>query len=944
MNRENIWSLHSDFHSLEQSVTSWHIARSEELRLLRDAILQLHNKVDAITSRPGRQLLSEPDVEDLTARIADLSVTSQVYLKEHAILASLDFQQRTARHESIPEAHCATFRWLFERDTQSGNPENRFLHWLENGDGVFWVSGKPGCGKSTLMKYAADHPDTPKALCKWGSGKQVVLASHYFWAAGTGIQKSTEGLLRTLLYDILAKLPEYIPVVCTDRWQGPAGDSLKSQPWSGNQLRQALRSVARLQDLAVKFCFFIDGLDEYDGDHLDLCNNLSTLKESGHIKLCLSSRPWNVFEDSFGKPAEQKLYVHELTRQDIYNYAERRLRDHPQLQFLSGSDHFVLSLVDDIANRAQGVFLWVFLVIRQLREGLTNGDSFSDLRARLEAMPTDLDRFFKQILESVDPFYHMKMAETLRIALDSPIMLHTVLYAFQDLEYEDGRYALKPFHTYFPRGNDGMLDANGIMNKVRRQLNGRSKGLLEAGKRGVTAFLHRTVRDFLKTPEMEEFLVSRSRPDFVPTLSLARAQAVLVKAVFEGYSFRLTPKSDPLANSGLWSSIQKSTIMNLFRCLCNVTRTRAEEDRSQWVSELLDELENYFQTRTTSAEELERKRKHSNLKIKVRSDRGTWLLLLLCYGPEDYVVNKIRGDWDGYITLTDVLLLERTDSRMRTLYEDYWDEGTRLSALRCLLDAGRDPNERLYGNDDSTGPHTTVWSHFMLHTRPDPHSRSVQPLKLFSTVISLLLDHGADPNASLSGILPPHCRQAVYPAVPEETAWIRIFQTAFGGKGHGQILQQDHYQSFIAMIKRLKPAPASLIALTTIPSRSNPIWECICQGITWDPSSTGQPLDEYRKAAAYACFVLEVLSQLAAWDEEATLPWEDVEEPIGKASQLAEIPTAIREVIQRRRVSVGCKIDENANPKRSRERRGMSSATSAVPRKGSVRSHKRRRL
>lgn len=43
----------------------------------------------------------------------------------------------------------------------------RLLHWLSSGDGIFHISGKLGSGKSTLMKYLCDHPQTRIELEKW---------------------------------------------------------------------------------------------------------------------------------------------------------------------------------------------------------------------------------------------------------------------------------------------------------------------------------------------------------------------------------------------------------------------------------------------------------------------------------------------------------------------------------------------------------------------------------------------------------------------------------------------------------------------------------------------------------------------------------------------------------------------------------------------------------
>lgn len=47
-----------------------------------------------------------------------------------------------------------------------------------------------------------------------------------------------------------------------------------------------------------------------------------------------------------------------------------------------------LQVFEEITNQAQGVFLWVYLVVRQLKEGLTNFNSVRDLGKRLENMPS----------------------------------------------------------------------------------------------------------------------------------------------------------------------------------------------------------------------------------------------------------------------------------------------------------------------------------------------------------------------------------------------------------------------------------------------------------------------------------------------------------------------------------------------------------------------------
>lgn len=472
--------------------------------------------------------MSPEELDALTSGMSGLSIDSRNIAKELTILKLLDYGQRDARHESISSAHERTFRWIFPCSPESSNDHARFTRWLKTSDGPFWISGKPGCGKSTLMKFIAGSDMIHPALREWAGPKQVFLASHYFWSVGTPIQKSLEGLMRSLLSDVCRQAPDLISKIFHKEWSMPLAE-LQRQHWSSDQLQSLLHSVVLIPELPVNFCFLIDGLDEYEGDHLEICQTLLELSRSPQIKLCVSSRPWNVFEDYFGSNPATKLYVHELTRKDIREYARSRLAGHYRREILDPDDNTLRSLVENITNMAQGVFLWVFLVTRTLREGLTNDDSIADLHKRLESFPTNLEPFFKHLLSSVDEFYHEKMAGALRMALAAGRPLKQITYAFQDLEFEDDQYAL----NMYVRALDAD-ELNSTITTTRRRLNGRCKGLLEIHPgNGRVQFLHRTVRDFLGTAEMTEFLTQKTKPGFDPLLSLLRAQIATVKRTMD---------------------------------------------------------------------------------------------------------------------------------------------------------------------------------------------------------------------------------------------------------------------------------------------------------------------------------------------------------------------------------------------------------------------------
>ncbi|KAI4674294.1 uncharacterized protein J4E84_010669 [Alternaria hordeiaustralica] len=65
----------------------------------------------------------------------------------HMIIASLRYECMHIRQSAIRDAHQRTFAWMYNDsvpDTRVSNSNIRFAHWLQNGSGIYWVTGKPG--------------------------------------------------------------------------------------------------------------------------------------------------------------------------------------------------------------------------------------------------------------------------------------------------------------------------------------------------------------------------------------------------------------------------------------------------------------------------------------------------------------------------------------------------------------------------------------------------------------------------------------------------------------------------------------------------------------------------------------------------------------------------------------------------------------------------------
>ncbi|KAI0194731.1 hypothetical protein EV127DRAFT_359234, partial [Xylaria flabelliformis] len=431
-------------------------------------------------------------------------VKAEERLQADVVIASLNYDCRPVRHSTIPRAHKNTFHWAFEYSQLS--------NWLSSGTGVFWVSGRAGSGKSTFMKFLADHSQTRKLLERWADSKDLVIAAHYFWSAGTTMQKSQQGLLQSLLFDIFRNCPKSIPIVCPIRWGDARHDKSlsSSKPWTTSELSNTLRALAVAENISLKFCFFIDGLDEYEDDHIELCDVLRDVSRSSNIKICLSSRPWVVFEDSFGVDNMKKMYMHDLTRDDIENFAREQLQTHPRwaVTYTEIGEKEKHDLIEQVAERAEGVFLWAFLVTRSLRKGLSNDDTIADMWRRLESLPKDLQRLFKHMLDSVDAIYHPKMAGALQIAIHAFEPIQADIYWHLEKELEEQDYAIK-----CPTSIPSAAQSSRRREQIRRRINARTKGLLETRNDRVE-FLHRTVRDFLLTAEMSDYLANKSNSDF----------------------------------------------------------------------------------------------------------------------------------------------------------------------------------------------------------------------------------------------------------------------------------------------------------------------------------------------------------------------------------------------------------------------------------------------
>lgn len=460
---------------------------------------------------------------------------------EKAILRSFEFPHMSYRYEAIASAHARTFEWIFRDSNTDKISWDNFLEWLQHGSHVYWITGKAASGKSTLMKYIIGHPQWWKSLKVWAGNTKIICANFFFWHLGSHMQRSQTGLLRSLLHQIFSQCGDLIPRYLPELWERAVSyphlysyhpvstgddesdvdeniydtgsisgtrsiDNAKSThnqkrmhhsenpifvdeyldtlqrdwpPWSLEQLGKVFEEVIKQEAIPLKFCFFVDGLDEFDGDHGEIAALFHRTAALPNMKICLSSRPLVVFEQEF--ESYPRLRVHELTKNDIRFYAHERLSSHRRVVELSKIQPGLLSqLTSEVTKMSSGVFLWVTLAIRSLLSGLTNQDDITDLQRRLYELPPELDDLFSKMLLSVKPeFYRGQAARLLQMVYQSASTVSALAMSFADEIYEN------PSQWITPKPVD-VLEAARRVQAMSARLQSRTAGLLEVSWDGNT--------------------------------------------------------------------------------------------------------------------------------------------------------------------------------------------------------------------------------------------------------------------------------------------------------------------------------------------------------------------------------------------------------------------------------------------------------------------------
>ncbi|KAK6336937.1 hypothetical protein TWF718_009726 [Orbilia javanica] len=429
---------------------------------------------------------------------AELPAGRRAYTDEFSIeykmrsLRSLSFPNMTFRQHSIASAHKNTCDWFFKTE--------KFQQWrnrtdIEAFNGVLWIKGKPGTGKSTLMKHTLRYCKTDPQL------RDYAIAAYFFSARGTGLEKSRCGMLRSLLYQLCEQDPEVHNRFLL-HFRSKEREYGRSWEWHEGELESFLLDTISSITPTKPVILLVDALDECDESEVRkvvvFLEELSWTATQSHnpngakksLNICLSSRHYPTI--SMTKMLDLIVERREEHTEDIVIYIQDKLKFKDK-----GIEY-------ELLRKADGIFMWIVLVVEMLNQAYDDGD-IGSVRAKLEEAPADLDEVFHTLLEKDNPGKHRTV-----------LMLQFVLFAKNRLDPAELYYAVQSGSEL---KNLGQRDKSVVTDQlIDAFIISGSRGLLEVHRQKYSSFvqfIHQTAKDFLLRNNRLQKLDPQLMPNFV---------------------------------------------------------------------------------------------------------------------------------------------------------------------------------------------------------------------------------------------------------------------------------------------------------------------------------------------------------------------------------------------------------------------------------------------
>ncbi|KAI8649860.1 hypothetical protein NCS56_01436800 [Fusarium sp. Ph1] len=408
--------------------------------------------------------------------------TNEHFDPSRECLRSLAFPDIESRFHDIDTAAQATCDWLFRHQM--------YTRWASCDRGLLWIKGKPGSGKSTLLGHVLRNVVATPTITK-----SDLILSFFFHDRGANLQRTPLGLFRSLLHQLREASDALSDIVDTFQQRcETVGKPGEKWQWHPRELQRFLESTLLKVLKTRPVWLFIDALDECGEESaVELVDGFKSLIQTlptiglKHFHICFTCRHYPILEVD----CALQICVERENRKDISTFVQGKLS--------SFRGRTSSTIPDLITKRADGLFLWAWLVAKQVLDLERKGAGLKKIEAVILSVPQELDALYRQLIQSMSP--------------DSLKLIHWICFATRPLSLDELRWAMVadadcPYWSLFecqsagdyPSDDDGMkrrvqtlsCGLAEVTSPVHRGLF-RREGSIGSGR---VQFIHQTVKDF----------------------------------------------------------------------------------------------------------------------------------------------------------------------------------------------------------------------------------------------------------------------------------------------------------------------------------------------------------------------------------------------------------------------------------------------------------------
>lgn len=407
---------------------------------------------------------------------------SDIYLAiARELFNSLTFPDIDRRWHLIDTAEQGTCKWIFSHA--------EYVKWDKEDRKFIWIKGKPGSGKSTLMKRLSE---VQIDSCRTTG---ACVAKFFINGRGDAMEYTMHGLLRALLYQTLRQHKDLLKHTI-QYFQDKMKKQGKRIKWEDNELKELL---AWGSCCGPKTFWIIDAMDEFKQGELrmvvrffqDIVKN-----PKGTVRLCLASRHYpdiRVIDCA-------EIQMESGNGEDIRLYVESKLAQERSSYHISVKD--TESLISQIITRAQSMFLWARIAIERLLSDIDDGESFRKISSTLAQFPQALESIYRDLIKGI--ITKGVLQETIwlfRWILHSarPMTVTEIRQAFSWKHNDDGISNDHQMSRWIKSRSHGLIEVRSL----EQNLNGESDrhGAPRDTESLIVQFSHQSVKDYFSQVE-----------------------------------------------------------------------------------------------------------------------------------------------------------------------------------------------------------------------------------------------------------------------------------------------------------------------------------------------------------------------------------------------------------------------------------------------------------